>query len=212
MSSSTESTNVLTGWRRPDRPWQLSAIGYVGMAIGYIGFLLKGVTLVMQFVPVDVIRKNLNPDFNRDVTEGEFTVSVISLAIGMVLSLLSLAGGIGLLKMRRWGRKTMRVYAVGAIIMTLLLAGWSFSNFDRRFQQQVSAGRLEDGVDLQQERNLAMLRQVINPPALLIWPLAIITILGRRPIVEAIERAERGQGRFKTRPVDLESRSNPEQA
>lgn len=207
-----QSTNVLTGWRRPDRPWQLSTIGYVGMAMGYIGFLLKGVTLVMQFVPVDVIRKNLNPDFNRDVTPTEFTISVLSLGIGMVLSLLSLAGGIGLLKMRRWGRQTMRLYAIGAIVMTLLMAGWGVSNFERRFQQQVTAGRLEEGVDLQQERNLAMLRQVIQPVALLVWPMAIITILGRRPIVEAIERVERTQGRFKTRPIDTEAKSNPGQA
>jgi hypothetical protein len=130
----------------------------------------------------------------------------------MVLSLLSLAGGIGLLKMRRWGRQTMRLYAIGAIVMTLLMAGWGVSNFERRFQQQVTAGRLEEGVDLQQERNLAMLRQVIQPVALLVWPMAIITILGRRPIVEAIERVERTQGRFKTRPIDTEAKSNPGQA
>jgi hypothetical protein len=174
-------------WRDPARPWVVSVIGYVSIAFGYIFFLLKGAYLLVQFVDESWIRENVNVDFARpDITPLEFLIGVLILLVGIGLSLASLAGGIGLLKLRQWGRRLVMLYAIGAITMTILVGIWKLARVDREIELAMqSTTRPVEGFNIDEQRNFVFANSVIQPIVMLVWPITILTILTRAHVRKA---------------------------
>lgn len=181
-------------WRRPDRPGAVSVISYVLIGLGYVGFLLKGVFLVVSFLDVETLR-GFNPDFNRpELTRAEFAISTLQYVAGMLVSLTALAGGIGLLKMRGWGRRLAIAYAVAALLMTVSNGVWKLATFDRQFELMVQSNTrmmADPSVSVADRKNKQFTVWLLAPIAQLMLPGAILGILTRRHIIEAFNEAQK---------------------
>jgi hypothetical protein len=180
-------------WSNPARPRPLTIIAYISVALGYVGFLLKTSTFaVLTLLSETFIRQNINPNYVApDISPGEFAFAAAVGFAGLITSLLSLAGGIGLLKMRRWGRSLLMMYAAAALTLVLVNGIRNVATFDRRFELSLSATtRPDEQQELADTKNQTFLVSLVAPVALMIWPAAVLSIL-TRPYAKAALRVGR---------------------
>lgn len=190
MSDTTYKNTRSTVWRNPNRPWQLSLIGYFCVVIGYIGILWKIPSNSNLFLNADLLRK-VNPNY-VDIPYSAFEyVFVLSMVlIGTVVSFIALAGGIGTLKLRAWGRKAVIIYASCAIALTLAKCVWSFVRFDDDVGRMISS--TTQPVDPEAARRSRATVLVFGTLAQLIAPMAMLTILNRRVIRDVFDARKKG--------------------
>ncbi len=176
---------IHTVWRDPARPWQASVIGYFCLVIGYLGFLLKGVAFVTFFLVSDEwIRANINPEYARpDITPQMFTLLGIGQLAGVAISLVALVAGFGMLKMRRWGLAAARLYAISAILATLIEGGYRVATFDDQFRMMVqSTTQPAEGINYDDARNRHFFGLTLSSLARLTMPMVILALI-RKPHV-----------------------------
>lgn len=176
---------IHTVWRDPARPWQASVIGYFCVVIGYLGFLLKGVAFVTFFLVSDEwIRANINPEYVRpEISPQMFTLLGIGQLSGVVISLVALVAGFGMLKMRRWGLSAARLYAISAILATLIQGGYRIATFDDQFRMMVqSTTQPAEGINYDEARNRHFFGITLSSIARLTMPIAILALI-RKPHV-----------------------------
>jgi hypothetical protein len=81
--------------------------------------------------------KDLINDIDQAVPEMKYMM-IAELALGVVMTLLLIVAGIGLLRMRPWGRTLSLVYAVVTVIVTPAAAIYSAASLEPRMQQVMS--------------------------------------------------------------------------
>lgn len=190
MSDITYKPERGTVWRNPNRPWQLSLIGYFCVVVGYIGIVWKIPSNSKLFLSADFLRK-VNPSY-VDVPYSAFEyVFVLSMVlIGTIVSLVALAGGIGVLKMREWGRKAILIYATCAIILTLAKCVSSAMRFEEDVQRMIAS--TTQPVDPEAARRSRATVLVFGTLSQLVAPMAMLTILNRRVIREVFDGRKKG--------------------
>jgi hypothetical protein len=171
-------------WMNPNRPKTLSLVAYVAIAIGYIGFIWKPLTLT----PFVIDARKINPNYiYPDLTPMEYVGAIVWVIVGAAFSLVQIAGGIGTLKMRRWGVKLLAIYALAAITMSLLQAGHRLIYFDRWMELQ--AGATTQAVNMREMQQGGALVVVVGTAALLLWPIIILTVLTRKHVRKVLDEA-----------------------
>ncbi len=177
-------TRASSLWLNPHRPKTLSLVAYVAIAIGYLGFIWKPLMLT----PFVIDARKINPNYvYPDLAPLEYVGSVVWLLVGALVSLVQIAGGIGTLKMRRWGVRLLIVYAFAAIVMSLLNAGYKLTNFQRWMELQAGASTQPvNMLELQQGGALVI---AIGTMSLLLWPAIILTVLTRKHVRQVIDAA-----------------------
>jgi hypothetical protein len=171
-------------WMNPNRPKTLSMLAYIAIALGYLGFIWKPLTLT----PLVIDARKINPNYiYPDLSPGEYVGVILWVVAGTFFSMVQIAGGIGTLKMRRWGVRLMFVYAFAAIVMTLLNAGYRLVFFQRWMELQ--AGATTQAVNMQDMQRSGALVVVVGTAALLLWPIIILTILTRGHVRRAMDEA-----------------------
>lgn len=174
-------------WFNPSRPKIVAFFGFVCLAIGYVGFVMKGAGLPALFMDMKWLNPNYKPiPYNRV----QFTVTVFIVLIDLLIHLVCIAGAIGTLKMRHWGRKTLIAYAVGGIVFTLLKTAWQISMFDFMIDYQLST--TTQPVDHQQMQNQQFFALIVMTIVQLLWLGLVIVLLTNRYIRGRFDDSENG--------------------
>jgi len=164
----------------PQPPPAVRWIGYLSLAIGYFGLTLKPVALAPLFFDL----RRIKPDYVApQYTPAEFTYVVLYALIGAAVSAVALAGGLGVLKMRPWGRTLLLAYATCAVVLTLVTAAYGIAQFDRATELVVASST--QPVDVPRLRNFQMFFLVSGTLARLLWPAILLTVLTRPHVKRA---------------------------
>ena len=97
------------------RPASVTTLGIIGIIFGALGVLCTPFGLIFYFV------KFGPPNPLIDATRADpawFAYTIGSSVLGWLISLLLLAGSIGAIMLREWGRKCMLAYAWMAVVLT----------------------------------------------------------------------------------------------
>ncbi|HQY89453.1 MAG TPA: hypothetical protein PK402_12445 [Tepidisphaeraceae bacterium] len=189
MNDVTYKQSAGTVWRNPNRPWQLSLIGYFCVIVGYFGVILKIPTSAPLFVSTEFLRK-FNPSFpEQHYGAVEYVYALTTVLVGTIVSFIAIAGGIGVLKLRAWGRKCVIIYASAAIVMTLVKCVWTATHFEAEVARIVAATTQTtqpiEPADPEAVRRSRATVLFFGTISQLVAPAAMLTILRRRPIREA---------------------------
>lgn len=100
-----------------ERPTAVTVFGILNIVFAILGFFVEIVSVFLIFV-----WPNTDNPVLRIVQEQSFLYvwTALMLPVGMAFSMLKLAGGIGLLRMKPWGRKASILYGIGAIVLVCL--------------------------------------------------------------------------------------------
>ena len=102
------------------RPVSTLVLGILNLVFGAMGLLGIAMTIAMMFIPQP---KSPNPNpFMRLIQENEgyALFMKISVPLGLVASVVLLLAGVGLLRLRLWGRHLSIGYAIYAIIAAVV--------------------------------------------------------------------------------------------
>lgn len=173
-------------WYRPDRPRIVGMAAWICVAIGYLGFLLKGSQLPSLFMKdMTWLNPNWKPmPFSRE----QFAIVVLILIAEMILSLVCIAGAMGALRMKHWGRRTLIWYALIGAVMTLGKAAWQVSMFDFMLDYQMST--TTQPVDRASLENIQFLNLIIMTIVMLAWSGILLVLMKNRFIVESFDLAD----------------------
>ena len=190
MSDITYKPANGTVWRNPNRPWQLSLIGYFCVVVGYIGIVWKIPSNSSLFISTEFLKK-VNPSFiEPKYTSIEYVYSLATVLLGTLVSIIALAGGIGVLKLRPWGRKFIIIYATSAIFMTIVKCGWGTIFFDNQVDRIIQS--TTQPVERESVERAQTTVITFGTPAELVAPIAMLTILNRRAIREVFNGRKKG--------------------
>ena len=171
-------------WNRPDRPKVVGIIGWVSAAVGYLAFVFKASQLPSHFMDMTW----LNPDFKPPPYSREQFAGIVFLLIAeMLLGLACIAGALGTLKMREWGRRLLISYALAALVLSVLKAIFQFHYFDFMVQYQLSS--TTQPIDRRQFENAQFFNLIVATAMMPVWPLLVLGILTRRHVKQAFARA-----------------------
>ena len=174
---------------RNRRPKIIGFVGWVCAGIGYMSFVLKGAQLPSYFMDM----RWLNPNFvPPPYSRGQFTIAVSILLAEMLLGLVSIAAGLGSLKLREWGRKLLIVYGIASIVLTLLKASWQIAMFDFMLDYQLST--TTQPIDRASIENPQFFALIVSSIVQLFWPTLVIVIATRRSVRDAFDAARLGGG------------------
>lgn len=174
-------------WNRPDRPRIVGIIGWVCAAIGYLSFVIKLAQMPSFFFPD--LMKAFNPNYVLPpYTRGQFLGSVLILLAEALIGLLAIAGGLGSLKLREWGRRLILAYAVAALAMSVVRGVFQYVTFDAMLDNAIAAST--QPIDRQAAENAQFFYFVTSTMMFAVWPLLVITIMSRRHVRQAFARAQ----------------------
>lgn len=177
-------------------------VGFLCLAVGYVGFVLKGTQLPALFFPEKM--KALNPSFIPiPYDRVQFSIATLTILAGMLISLFAIAGAIGTLRMKHWGRRTLIWYAIVGAVFTLAKSAWQASMFDFMLDYQLSTTTqpLFDRATMENRQFFAL---IVMTGVQLLWAAIVIVLLNNRYIVSTFDAAESGTP---IGPSDWESRN-----
>lgn len=178
-------------WFHPLRPKIIAFFGFICLAIGYVGFVTKGAGLPAIFMDM----KWLNPDYKPlPYNRVQFTVTAFIVFTDLLFHLVCIAGAIGTLKMRHWGRKTLLWYAILGSVFTLIKAAWQISMFDFMidFQRSTTTQPLIDRATMENRQFFALIVMTLIQ---LVWSALLVVLLTNRYIRGRFDEAEGGKTR-----------------
>ena len=110
-----------------NRPTSVTVFGALNLVFGGMGFFCLALSAVTWLLPMPQAQGNPVLDLMQK-NETYALITKIGTGLGLVASVVLLAAGVGLLKMKTWGRLLSIVYAVYAISMSLIMLGvnWVF--------------------------------------------------------------------------------------
>jgi hypothetical protein len=171
-------------WTRQDRPKMLGLLGYLCLALGYVGFILFGTGLFPFFVDA----RKLNPKYiYPDVTPFENLAAMLYLVFMAILCLTLLAGGIGLLRMKFWGKRVVTICACVMLSLIVLKFLDLSIRLDRHADLQMQA--TTQPLVANEVKQALLMHGLISSAMFAVFPLIALTILTRRYINEALARA-----------------------
>ncbi len=162
--------------------------GFLCLALGYVGFVLKGASLPALFSDM----KWLNPEYKpMPLDRVQFSIYASMIFVDLFIHLVCIAGAIGLLKMRHWGRRTLIWYAgIGAVYL-LIKTAWQIHMFDFMLDFQLST-TTQPLFDRETMANRQFFALVVMTAIQLAWSAALILLLTNRFIVDRFTAAEAG--------------------
>lgn len=166
-------------------------IGFLCLAIGYVGFVLKGTQLPALFFPEKM--KALNPAYVPiPYDRVQFSIATLSIILSMFISLFAIAGAIGTLRLKHWGRRTLIWYAIVGAVFTLAKSAWQASMFDFMIDYQLSTTTqpLFDRATMENRQFFAL---IVMTGVQLLWAAIVIVILTNRYIVSTFDAAENNE-------------------
>lgn len=112
---------------RAGRPGWVTALAVISIVFCSMGLLSPLQNLAMRPVLArqrEAMRRQgvRQAPFVTKLQEAAERNMVVTMVPGLVFSALGLAGGIGMLKLRRWGRVLSIAYAIGGLVMPVLVA------------------------------------------------------------------------------------------
>jgi hypothetical protein len=177
-------------WFQPDRPKIVAMLGFLCLAIGYVGFVMKGAQLPSLFSDM----KWLNPDYKPiPYNRVQYSIAALLLLSSMLLSLIAIAGAIGTLKLRHWGRRTLIWYAIIGAMYTLAKTGWQISMFDFMLDFQLST-TTQPLFDRETMANRQFFALIVMTGIQLAWSAGIVLLLTNRYIMSRFDTAEGASG------------------
>lgn len=170
-------------WNRPDRPKIVGIVGWVTAGLGYLNFVIKGGFLFHYFSDM----KWLNPNYvPRVLTRGQFAAEVSLTLADMAIGLLAIAAGLGALKLREWGRRSLIYYAIASLTLGLLRAIYQFSSFDAMMDGAIAAAT--QPVNRQSAENREFFVLISATVMMAVWPILVLMISTRRYVRAAFAR------------------------
>jgi hypothetical protein len=174
-------------WYRSDRPRVVGIIGWVCAAIGYGAFVLKAPQLLIYFWPS--ILKSVNADWvPMQLSRGQFAASVFILLAELALALFTIAAGLGALKMKEWGRRSLVWYALLAAVLTVIKTGWQIFMFDTMLDYHATT--TTQPFDRQTAGNAQFVVLLIMAAVQLLWAAMVASLMTRMYVKEAYAKAE----------------------
>ncbi len=176
-------------WYRPDRPKIVGMAGWFCAAIGYVGFIMKGSQLPALFSDMKWLNPEYKPiPYNRE----QFTIAALILFAEMAIALLCIAGALGTLKMRHWGRRTLIKYALIGAGFTIAKTIWQIHMFDFMLDYQLSV--TTQPVDRHMLENRQYFALMVMTGVRLLWFTGLLVLLTNHHIVESFDASEGGRG------------------
>ena len=177
---------------RRHRPKIIGFVGWITAGIGYLSFVLKGAQLPSYFFP-EWVKSAINPAWTPPpYSRGQFAIAVSILLAELLLALVAVAGGLGSLKLREWGRRLLIAYGVAAILLTLVKSAWQISMFDFMLDYQIST--TTQPVNRASMENPQFFALILSSIVQLFWPIFVIIIATRRYVRDAFDAARLGGG------------------
>jgi hypothetical protein len=114
------------GYARP-RSGAVTAVGVVGLVLGILEIILCGGSVVVVVRPdakEELVKEFSGKGFTEEQLRGLIDIIVpvmmVVAALGILLAVLRIVGGIGVLRRKRWGRTLTIVMASISILIALL--------------------------------------------------------------------------------------------
>jgi hypothetical protein len=174
------------------RPGSVTALAIIGIIFGGGGLLCKPIMLAANF-----IQPPGGPNPMADMQKQLIGWFIVETVIGVAISALLLAGSIGSLSLKPWARKAMLVYAVAAIVMTVVDAAVGFIYVLPRMHEaqaqmvQQQSGRNRGGPPPQQMVNIVQTAGtvgfIVGAAARFIFPVVLFYFFTRPNVVGAFE-------------------------
>jgi hypothetical protein len=101
------------------RPTAVTVFGILNIIFGALGLLCTPFTLLALFMPQNSSFPNPAIDLMK-TNEGYRIWMITSMVLGIIVSGILLAAGIGLLMLKPWGRKASVGYGIYAIVMVVI--------------------------------------------------------------------------------------------
>jgi len=174
-------------WNRPDRPKIVGIVGWVTAAIGYVSFILKLSQLPVFFFPEHM--KVFNPNFVLPpYTRGQFAGSVLLLMAEAIVGLIAIAGGLGSLKLREWGRRAILVYGGAALVLSVVRGVFQYVTFDAMLDGMIAAST--QPIDRHAAENSQFFFFLTSTAMFAVWPAIVLTTMTRRHVRQAFARTQ----------------------
>lgn len=191
-------------WNRPDRPLVVGVIGWICAAIGYFTFFLKGSQLPAA---IGMDMSWLTPGYKpMPLTRFQFMANISILLVDMAIGLMAIAGGLGVLRLREWARRTLVYYALIGLAFGLLRTIYQIAMLDAQIDFQIST--TTEAVDRNAFGNTQFFYLITTAMMGGVWSLLVLGIMTRGHVRKAFNNAEarlRGRGaiaQLAAEPID----------
>ena len=167
-----QAPNPYTVVHDAPKPASIKVFGILNIVFGAMGLICGGTIGI--FLIWATQSPEISNEFNRELSnqyaEGYITFLLITSCFGAILSLILIVCGVGLLRVRNWGRTGSVVYAAIQILYTLANTGLSLSLMKDDKTFIFSAGGAMCGLLFS-----------------MIYPICILFFLTRPSVVEALK-------------------------
>ena len=190
------------------RPTSVTVFGILNLVFGALGLCGTAWSLTMFFGPFAKEMAKGNPVLQKMQANPAFGVySNVSAGLGFVFTLVLLAGGVGLLRMRPWGRTASIVYGVYGIIAAVVGSAVAFLF--------ILAPLLQEAEKLPPAERAAVIGGVgggaIGACFGMVYPILLLVFMFRKNVVDAFAGAA-PQGENGSRPDGPFETGNPYQS
>lgn len=113
----SQSATVPTG--PPVRPTTATVFGVLNVIFGLLGLFggIIGLAMLALMQSEALGQQDLPPTLNNPTLN---TINLVNSVLGLGLSCVLIASGVGLLKFKAWGRSSANLYAIGSLILLVI--------------------------------------------------------------------------------------------